>query len=68
MADDRPKLIITIKDGEIHVDSVGFVGDECADEAITKELRRRGRLIEHKRKRDVKKRPVRDTSVVDVNL
>jgi hypothetical protein len=68
MADDRPKLVIKIKDGQILVDSIGFVGDECADEAITKELRRRGRLIEHERKRDVKKRPVRDTSVVDVNI
>lgn len=68
MPDDRPKLVITIKDGQIHVDSVGFVGDECAEEAITKELKRRGRLVEMTKKRDTKRRPVRDTSVVDVNL
>lgn len=68
MADSGPKLVITIKDGEIHVDSVGFVGNECAEDAITKELKVRGRLKGLTKKRDTKTRPVRDTSVVDVNI
>jgi len=68
MADKGPQLVITIKDGEIHVDSVGFVGNECAEEAIAKELKLRGNLKSMTKKRGQKTRPVRDTSVVDVNI
>lgn len=67
MADKGPQLVITIKDGEIHVDSIGFVGNECAEDAITKEIKARGRLKGLTKKRGQKQRPVRDTSVVDVN-
>ena len=56
---------VTIQDGQMKVDSQGFVGMECADDALNRELRALGNLQGAvKRKPDT--RPVEDVNVVNV--
>ena len=65
MAKNNERIIVTIKDGTMDVDSQGFVGMECADDALNRELRRIGRLQgQVKQKGD--RRPVHDVGVIDV--
>jgi heat shock protein HslJ len=62
---NRQRLIVTIKDGQMDVDSQGFVGMECADDALNRELKSLGKLQGGiKQKGD--RRPVHDVGVIDV--
>ena len=66
MAKSETKLIITIKDGQIAVDSVGYEGMNCAEDAINRELKRIGRVLELKKTPSVEERPVTNVNTVGV--
>ena len=63
----KRELICTIKNGELTVDTVGFVGTACADDVVNRELKALGKVKQLTRKK-TDKRPVHDTSVVDVSV
>ena len=63
----KRELICTIKNGQLIVDSIGFVGTECAEDAVNRELKALGNIKELKRKK-TEGRPVHDTSVIDVGI
>ena len=64
--DGKRRLLITIKNGRMSIDSQGFLGMECAEEALTRELKALGNVVDLKRK-TTDGRPVHDLSVVDVS-
>ena len=63
----KRELLCTIKNGQLIVDSIGFVGTECAEDAVNRELKALGKVKELKRKK-TDTRPVHDTSVIDVGI
>lgn len=65
--DGKKRLLITIKGGQMSIDSHGFVGMECAEDSLTKELKALGTVTEFKRKK-TDTRPVHDSSVIDVGI
>ena len=65
---DGPEIIITIHDGKMDVNGEGFIGMECAGDAMLKALKKMGLVSNLRRKRDGDTRPVHDANVVDVGI
>ena len=64
---ERKGLTITIKDGQMSIDSIGFVGTECAEDTMSRALKAIGNVTDFKRKK-TDARPVHDTNVIDVGI
>lgn len=67
MAKQKREIIVTIKDGQINVDQVGFVGTECVKDALFRTIKKMGRLIKLERKKGGRERPVHDNSIIDMH-